>query len=449
MRPKPIPRPAQGETDMFRNRLDNMIDMRHEFVRLTKLIDWKRFDEAFGDLYAEKGRPGLPTRLMVGLHLLKHARGISDEQVCAQWLENAYFQFFCGETYFQTKLPLDRTSMSVWRGRIGADTLEALLAETLAAAMRAKAVDSSQMQRVTVDTTAQTKAIAHPTDSHLLLRAIEWLNKLAKKQGVKLRQSYLRLATRARREVGRLIHGRGHKQAMRFLRKMRTWAGRLVRDIERKIEGQPDLIHACEPKLERVKQFLAQKPDDKNKIYALHAPGVECIAKGKARTRYEFGVKVSIAVTNARAEGGQFVLGICAVPGLPYDGHTLKDQIAQVERLTGVAVTRAYVDKGYRGHGIETPDIHVSQSPVKRSPTIKRELRRRCAIEPVIGHAKSEGLLERNHLAGARGDAINAILVGAGHNIRLLLAWLRRFLSFFLALIVSAHSPSTTCERSS
>src|ERR1700730_13102156 len=139
MRPKPIPRPAQGETDMFRNRLDNMIDMRHEFVRLTKLIDWKRFDEAFGDLYAEEGRPGLPTRLMVGLHLLKHARGISDEQVCAQWLENAYFQFFCGETYFQTKLPLGRTSMSVWRVRIGADTLEALLAETLAAAMRAKA----------------------------------------------------------------------------------------------------------------------------------------------------------------------------------------------------------------------------------------------------------------------------------------------------------------------
>ena len=187
MRPDPIPTPAQGETDMFRNRLDNMIDMRHELVRLTKLIDWKRFDEAFGDLYAEKGRPGLPTRLMVGLHLLKHARGISDEQVCAQWLENAYFQFFCGETYFQIKLPLDRTSTSVWR----ADTLEALLAETLAAAMRAKAVDPSQMQRVTVDTTAQTKAIAHATDtdSQLLLRAIEWLNKLAKKQGVKLRQS--------------------------------------------------------------------------------------------------------------------------------------------------------------------------------------------------------------------------------------------------------------------
>ena len=447
MRPKPIPAPAQGETDMFRNRLDNMIDMRHELVRLAGLIDWRRFDEAFGTLYAEKGRPGLSTRLMVGLHLLKHARGVSDEQVCAQWIENAYFQFFCGETYFQTELPLDRTSMSVWRGRIGADKLEVLLSETLAAAMRAKAIDQSQMQRVTVDTTAQTKAIAHPTDSHLLLRAIEWLNKLAKKQGVKLRQSYLRLATRARREVARLIHGRGHKQAMRFLRKMRIRAGRLVRDIERKIEGQPDLVQAFEPKLERIKQFLAQKPNDKNKIYALHAPEVECIAKGKARTRYEFGVKVSIAVTNARANGGQFVVGIRAVPGLPYDGHTLKDQIAQVERLTGVAVTRAYVDKGYRGHGLETPDVHVSQSPVKRSPTIKRELRRRSAIEPIIGHAKSDGLLERNRLAGTRGDAINAILVGAGHNIRLLLAWLRRLLSFFLALLVSALSPSTSMRN--
>jgi IS5 family transposase len=260
MRPNPIATPAAGETDMFRNRLDNMIDMRHGLVRLAGLIAWKRFDEAFGTLYAEKGRPGLPTRLMVGLHFLKHARGVSDEQVCAQGIENAYFQFFCGETYFQTKLPLDRTSMSVWRGRIGAEKLEVLLAETLAAARRAKAVDKSQMARVTVDTTAQTKALAHPTDSHLLLRAIEWLNKLAKKQGVNLRQSYLRLATRARREVRRLIHGRGHKQAMGYLRKMRTWAGRLVRDIERKIEGQPVLKHACEPKLERVKQFWRKSP---------------------------------------------------------------------------------------------------------------------------------------------------------------------------------------------
>ena len=151
-------------------------------------------------------------------------------------------------------------------------------------------------------------------------------------------------------------------------------------------------------------------------------------------------MKVSIAVANARADGGQFVLGIQALPGLPYDGHTLKGQIAQVERLTGVAVTRAYVDKGYRGHGLAAPDIHVSQNPGGRTPTIKRELRRRGAIEPVIGHTKSDGLLERNRLAGAKGDAINAILVGAGHNIRLLLAWLRALLLLLLAFVASALS---------
>ena len=190
------------------------------------------------------------------------------------------------------------------------------------------------------------------------------------------------------------------------------------------------------PVLDRVKALLAQKPGDKNKIYALHAPEVECIAKGKARTRYEFGVKTSIAVTNARADGGQFVLGIRTCPGLPYDGHTLKDQIAQVERLTGIAVTRVYVDKGYRGHGLTSPDVHLTQSKALRTPTIRRELRRRSAIEAVIGHTKSDGLLERNHLAGAQGDAINAILVGAGHNLRLLLAWLRRLLSLLCAIIL-------------
>jgi IS5 family transposase len=220
MRPTPVRSPADGESDLFRNRLDNLIDMRHEFVRLAGLIDWRRFDEAFGALYAENGRPGLPTRLMAALHLIKHARGLSDEHVCAQWLENAYFQYFSGEAYFQTKLPLDRTSMSVWRGRIGPEKLEALIAETLAAAKRAGAVEPQQMRRVTVDATAQTKAIAHPTDSHLLMRAIEWLNRLARKEGVAVRQSYLRVARAARREVGRLMHAGKRKPAERRVRKL-------------------------------------------------------------------------------------------------------------------------------------------------------------------------------------------------------------------------------------
>ena len=236
----PPRKPAPRSDELFRSQLDNMIDMEHALVKLAGLIDWSRFEEAYGRFYHEKGRPGLSTRLMAGLHLLKHMEGLSDEAICARWVGNPYYQFFCGEQYFRHKLPLDRSSMTRWRGRIGPGKLELLLAETLSVALRTNAVTSRACERVTVDTTVQTKAIAHPTDSHLLMRGIEWLNRLAKQHGVKLRQSFLRLGRQARRDVSRLIHGRGHKQAMRWIRKLRTWLGRLDRDIGRKISGNEE-----------------------------------------------------------------------------------------------------------------------------------------------------------------------------------------------------------------
>lgn len=437
----PPKKPAPRSDELFRSQLNNMIDMGHALVKLARLIDWSRFDEAFGRFYHEKGRPGLSTRLMAGLHLLKHMEGLSDEAVCARWVENPYFQYFCGEQYFRHKLPLDRSSMTRWRGRIGADKLELLLAETLRIAMETQAMPPQACERVTVDTTVQTKAVAHPTDSHLLMRGIEWLNRLARKHGLKLRQSFLRVGRQARRDVSRLIHGRGHKQAMRWVRRLRTWLGRLDRDIGRKIAGNEELEAAFAVARERVAKILTQKPDSTDKLYALHAPEVECIAKGKARTRYEFGVKTSIAVTNARTAGGQFIVGMQALPGSPYDGHTLSGQIEQVERLTGITVARAYVDRGYKGHKHGgKAKVYIAHTRGIASPTIKRELRRRNAIEPIIGHTKSDGLLERNHLAGATGDAINAILVAAGHNLRLLVAWLNVLLRVLLtACLPAAH----------
>jgi IS5 family transposase len=425
MRPKP-PNPAVTD-DLFRHQLSNLLDQRHELLRLATLIDWSRFEREYGALYAEQGRPGLSTRLMVGLHLLKHVKALSDEQVCAQWIENPYFQAFCGETYFQHALPLDRSSMSRWRGRIGPEKLEAVLAETIAAALKGGAMAPKHAQRVTVDTTVQTKAVAHPTDSQLLYRGIEWLNRLAKRGGIALRQSFLRLGKHAQREVGRLIHTGGHKQAMRHLRKLKTFLGRLYRDVGRKLQDQPVLRELSTEIMDRIARLLAQKPSDKRKLYALHAPEVECIGKGKARTRWEFGVKVSLAVTNARAPGGQFVLAACACPGNPYDGHTLKAQLDQVERLTGQRIQRAYVDLGYRGHDAKAGHtaIYISRQRDLPSPTIKRELKRRSAVEPVIGHLKGDGLVERNHLAGEHGDAVNIILAAAGHNLRLILAWLK------------------------
>ncbi|MFZ4687457.1 MAG: IS5 family transposase [Hyphomonadaceae bacterium] len=437
--------PPLSDHDLFRMRLEAMIDGRHELVRLAKLIDWKRFEEAFGALYDEnRGRPALPTRLMAGLHLLKHIKGLSDEQVCAQWVENPYFQAFCGEKFFRHELPLDRSSMTRWRGRIGPEKLEVLLAETIAVATKAGAVSPREMERVTVDTTVATKAVAHPTDSHLLLRAIEWMNRAAKKAGIMLRQSFLRLAQRARREVGRLLHTGGHAQGLRHLRRMRTFAGRLWRDITRKAGAEAERDPRLALVLERVGRLLAQKPQDRDKLYALHAPEVECIGKGKARVRYEFGVKCSLAVTNARAAGGQFVLGARTVPGNPYDGHTLADQIAQVEALTGQRVRRVYVDRGYRGNKLERKGLAVILSHTRAiaSPTIRREMRRRNAIEPVIGHLKSDGLLERNHLRGATGDAINIVLAAAGQNLRLLLRWLRLLCALIIAAIIG-----TVCAK--
>ena len=438
----PPKKPAVRSDDLFRSRLDAMIDMEHALVKLAGLIDWSRFDEAYGRFYTQKGRPGLPTRLMAGLHLLKHMEGLSDEAVCARFVENPYHQFFCGEQFFRHTLPLDRSSMTRWRGRIGPDKLELLVAETLAVAMRTDAVTPQACERVTLDTTVQTKAVAHPTDSHLLVRGIEWLNRLARKHGIKLRQSFLRVGRRARRDVSRLIHGRGHKQAMRWVRKLRTWLGRLDRDIGRKIAGNEALEAAFAVARQRVARILVQKTGDAAKLYALHAPEVECIAKGKARTRYEFGVKTSIAVTNARTAGGQFIIGMQALPGSPYDGHTLTGQIDQIERLTGIAVERAYVDRGYRGHRHGgKAKVYIAHTRGITSPTIKRELRRRNAIEPIIGHTKSDGLLERNHLAGATGDAINAILVAAGDNLRLLIAWLTALLHALVRALLPQWQP--------
>ncbi len=428
MRPKDPP--ASSDLELFRSRLENIIDARHPLVRLARLIDWQRFAEAFGPLYKDAGRPGLPTRLMVGLHLVKHMNGLSDEAVCARYLDSPYVQAFCGEEFSRHELPLDRSSMTRWRQRIGAGKLEELLAETLAAARRAGAVQDKYFERVTIDTTVQPKAIAHPTDSRLLHRGIEILGRLARRHGVKLRQSYARVARRARFEAARLAHAGRGKQAERHVRKLRTWLGRLLRDVTRKVAGDDTLRATFAPAQERIGRLLRQKRHDKGKLYALHAPEVEGIGKGKARTRYEFGVKVSVAVTNAAAPGGQFVIGMRALPGSPFDGHTLAAQLEQTERLTGTKIERAYVDRGYRGH--DEPDrarVFISRQKRRLTPTIRKELRRRNGIEPVIGHMKGDGHLERNHLKGAEGDAVNAILCGAGHNLRLLVRWLQRLLS--------------------
>ena len=419
---KPQTPPDSPTEDLFRQRLENLIDTRHELVKLAEFIDWERFDAQWGETFCENGRPAIATRLIAGLHYLKHTYGLSDEQVVDRWVENPYWQYFCGEIYFQHQAPLNPSSLTRWRQRLGEQGIELLLSATIDTAIESKAVRRRDLKRVTVDTTVQEKAIAFPTDSRLYNRARDRLVRLAKAHDIPLRQSYVRVGPRLLFKNNRYGHARQLRRQRRTTSKLKTVLGRVYRDIDRKLAEQPESVQAAFAKSMAVtKRLLDQQRHDKQKLYALHAPEVECIAKGKAHKRYEFGVKVSIATTNR----SNLVVGAQSLPGSPYDGHTLSPALDQVERLTGQRPERCYVDLGYRGHDVT--DVEVFKARQKRGVTrsIRRELKRRNAIEPIIGHMKNDGLMHRNHLKGSEGDAINAILCGAGQNLRLILNYLR------------------------
>src|ERR1700690_3495778 len=339
------------QKDLLRPALDQIIDMDHPLVRLAGEIDWKFLDERFGSVCAPgPGQPPLPTRLVAGLFILKHMHNLSDEALCDRWVENPYFQYFCGEVVFRHELPFDRSSLTRWRQRLGEEQLVALLQESLSVAHRTGAIETKDLERVVVDTTVQEKAIAHPTDARLTHRAIEKLVDLAKRDGVELRQSYRRVAKRAAIMIGRYTHAHQFKRARRELKFLRTRLGRIIRDIRRKIEGNAALEDRFGPLLDVALRVPHQEQRQRGpKVYSLPAPQVECIGRGKARAPYEFGCKVSIATPATAPKGGQFVLHAKALHGNPFDGHTLGPVVADMEKLTGVEARRILVDKGYRG----------------------------------------------------------------------------------------------------
>ena len=423
------------QDDLFRTSLEAIINLRHPLVRLAAEINWDFLAKRFSSVCRlGPGQPPLPTRLVAGLFILKHMHNLSDEALCDRWVENPYFQYFCGEAVFRHELPFDRSSLTRWRQRLGEEQIAALLQESLSVAHRSGAIETKDLERVVVDTTVQEKAIAHPTDARLIHRAIEKLVDLAKREGVKLRQSYLRLAKRAAIMVGRYTHAHQFKRARRELKFLRTRLGRIIRDIRRKIEDDGALEDRFGPLLDLALRVRHQEQRQRGpKVYSLHAPEVECIGKGKARAPYEFGCKVSIVTPVTAPRGGQFVLHAKALHGNPYDGHTLAPVIADLEKLSGVAVRRIHGDKGYRGHNY--PDrfkVWISGQLRRVTKVIRREMRRRAAVEPVIGHLKDDHRMRRNHLKGREGDRINAVLAAAGYNFSLLLRWFRQFLRVLL-----------------
>lgn len=421
MGPKPTT-PSSNQPP--RPRLDEQIDLGHPLARLAALIDWQEIERSFGAHFAStRGRPALSPRLVAGLLYLQHTFAASDEAVVNTWVENPYWQHFTGETHLQTRAPIDPSSLTRWRRRIGEAGVETLLKVTIDAARRGGFMKKTSLERVIIDTTVMLKAIAHPTDSRLLEKSRQHLVKAARRHGLSLRQTYSRIAPRLAAQVGRYAHARQFKRMRGALRTLRSRVGRVHREVARQVE------RVCEPArtklselLARTGRILAQRTKDKAKLYALHAPEVQCIAKGKAATPYEFGAKVSLATT--LREG--FVVGMRSMPGNPYDGHTLPEMVEQVSILTEHKPAIAVVDKGFRG--VEAEGVRILRSGQKRGITrsLRAMIRRRSAIEPTIGHMKTDGRLGRNPLKGELGDAIHAVMCGAGHNLRLMIAKLRQ-----------------------
>jgi IS5 family transposase len=431
MKPQQTP---QDDLLLFQAHFDQLLNPDHPLVNIARQIDWDQFDRVFGGCYCEdNGAPAKSTRLMVGLHYLKHTFNESDESVVARWVENPYWQYFCGYTHLQHACPIHPTSMTRWRQRVGVDANDdaesgdssggnsgggpnELLKQTIAVAVRQKHLPERELKQVNVDTTVQEKNVTHPTDSKLLYKAIVKLGVAAKTRRIVLRQSYVRVGKRASVKAGRYAHARQFNRMRRQLRKLRTWAGRMIRDIERKAPTKDEELATL---LNRCQRLVDQQPGDSNKLYSLHEPEVCCISKGKAHKRYEFGQKVALATTNRR----DWFVGALLCPGNPYDGHTLKATLQHVESNTGVPLSDAYVDKGYRGHDYAgDAQVHIAGSGSKRlTRTQRRRRKRRSAIEPKIGHVKSDNRMGRCYLKGLTGDAMNVVLAAAGANLRKLL----------------------------
>ena len=428
---KPKATPSSAQPDFFQVELYSIISSRHSLVRLSREIPWDAFDQLLQPTYAPvMGAPGITTRLMVALHYLKFQYDLSDENVVAHWVENPYWQFFSGMQFFSHEAPIDPSSMSRWRSRLGASGAEAMLKATVETGLKIKAIKPADFAHLNVDTTVQTKAIRHPTDPRLYDRARERLVKAARKDGLKIKRSYVRTGRHLVMKQSRYAHARQMKRARAVQRKLKTNLARVIREVEKQAPHPESPTVAM---LAVAKRIHTQTKQDSGKVYSVHEPEVQCIAKGKAGKKYEFGNKVSLAVTSKKS----WVIGALSFEGNPYDGHTLSKQIEQVRSIVGAQqVKEVFVDRGYRGHKHEGPE-NVTVDRERQGKIAKsfwRMMKRRAAIEPIIGHMKSEHRLERNRLKGTVGNAINALMSAAAMNFGKLLGWIGRFWHFLRAL---------------
>ena len=472
--------------DFFRSRIDAMINLRDPLAVLATRLPWAQIEALLAPMFershragdilessdmlwpkqavvgagqSHAGRPRLPIRLMASLVYLKHSYNLSDEELVARWSENVLWQFFSGMEYYEHRQPCDPTQIGRFRRDIGEAGLELLLKATIDTAVALKAVKPKELERVIVDTTVQEKAIAHPVDSRLLEIARHKVVNAAKRAGIHLKQTFAKEGKELRRRAGGYAHAKQFRRMKKVVKRQRTILGIVMREVQRKsklfglVPEHPKVLSDLLVLLERAERIRTQQRNDKNKLYALHAPEVECIGKGKARKPYEFGVKSGVVV----AHKSGLMLGARTFPGNPYDGHALNAILTQATNLTrdaGITLKQIVVDLGFRGVDAENPDKEIIHRGKFKSlnPQQKGWLRRRQAIEPAIGHLKSDNRMDRCWLQGALGDALHAISCAAGYNLRWLLRAIARLdiRAVFLRLVnavLSAHRvTATSCD---
>ncbi len=409
--------PSQDQTDLFKSSLKQLINPKHPLVILAGAIPWQKLEAKFANLYSNTGTPSHPLRKMLGILLLQRIHNFSDEYIVDFWKDVIYFQYFCGEAFLQWGQPCASSDLVYFRRRLGKEGIEYLLSVSIS--MHSDKV--AKAKGVLVDTTVQEKNITFPTNAKLYRKVIDRCNKIAKKAGVELRQNY-RFVVQKLMYVQRYFNVPKHaKKAAKAVRKLRTLAGRQVRDLQRKLQGT-GTISIYQKVLLLMDRIVKQEKNEKDKIYSLCSPEVSCIAKGKAHKKYEFGSKVAIATL----PGSNVVVGAQNFTGNPNDGKTLAPTLETVKRLSGREFDHAIVDRGYRGRckigetKVILPGVKNHKNDYARRKH-KLRCRSRSAIEAIIGHLKSDHRMGRNYLKGVAGDEINALLAGIGFNFRMAL----------------------------
>lgn len=470
--------------DFFRARIDAMINLSDPLAVLAQRLPRDRIEASLAaeferqeragriledcDMFgptlvlegagtSNAGRPKLPIRLMASLVYLKHSFNLSDEELVVRWSENVLWQFFSGMDYYAHRLPCDATQIGRFRRDLGEDGMERLLKATIDTAVAIKAVKPKDPERVIVDTTVQEKAIAHPVDSRLLEIARHKVVSAAKRAGIHLKQTFAKEGKELRRRAGGYAHAKQFRRLKKVVKRQRTILGIVMREVQRKREApdfapdRPKTASDLTMWIERAERIRTQQRNDKNKLYALHAPEVECIGKGKARKPYEFGVKSAVVVSHKHG----LMLGARTFPGNPYDGHILSAVLKQATNLMqdhSVRLKQIVVDLGFRGVDTDNPGREIIHRGKYKSlsPQQKGWLRRRQAVEPAIGHLKSDHRMDRCWLQGALGDALHSISCAAGYNLR----WLMRAIArlglrgVFLRLLQAALSLAPTVRAS-